>query len=154
MTVYLKSHKKDPFMMAYLADICLKKACHRCVSNGAGKKADITLGDDWGGILAGGGDKGSSVVLAHTAKGEALFEAVSVQTRFEGTAYERVAEGNRVLLTPVKAHPKRDEFLEIVTAGNFDSLVKRWCRPPLKARLRRAAGKILAPLRSLLRARG
>jgi coenzyme F420-reducing hydrogenase beta subunit len=144
--IYLKSHRKDPFMMAYLANICLKKACHSCVCNGTGKKADITLGDDWGGILAGGGDKGSSVILAHTAKGESLFEAVSGQTRFEGTTYARVTAGNQVLTTPTKAHPRREEFLEAVTAGNFDKLVRRWCRPPLKARLRRAAGKLLRRL--------
>jgi coenzyme F420-reducing hydrogenase beta subunit len=152
--VYLKNHRKDPFMMAYLANICLKKACHHCTCNGAGKKADITLGDDWGGLLTGGRDKGSSVVLAHTAKGEALFEAVSGHTRFEGTTYERVIAGNQVLCAPTKAHPKRDVFLRTVTADNFDMLVNLWCRTPLKARLRRAVGKLLAWRKFFLKARG
>jgi coenzyme F420-reducing hydrogenase beta subunit len=147
--VYFKNHKKDPFMRAYLSDICLRKACHCCTANSSGKKADITLGDDWGGILAGGGGKGSSVVLAHTVKGESLFDAVSGQTRFEGTTFERAAMGNPSLSAPAKPHPKRDEFLAEVSGDNFDKLVNRWCRRPMKVRLRRAVGRCLRFLRIL-----
>ena len=140
-TVYRKNHTDDPFLRAYGANLCLRKACHQCKFNTGAKKADITLGDDWGGVLPNGGDRGTSVVLLHTPKGEALFEAIKDQVRAEKSDFQTIAAANQVLLEPVKPHPKREEFMETVTGENFDALVKQWCKPSLKQRVKRFLGK-------------
>ncbi|MDR1668606.1 MAG: Coenzyme F420 hydrogenase/dehydrogenase, beta subunit C-terminal domain, partial [Oscillospiraceae bacterium] len=96
-TEYRKNLTEDPFMRAYLANLCLRKACHQCKFNTSAKKADITLGDDWGGLLPNTGDKGASVVLLHTPKGEALFETVRNAVRAEKTQFAALTAANQVL---------------------------------------------------------
>jgi len=144
-SVYRKPYTQDTFMRAYISNLSLREACLRCKFNTSQKRADITLGDDWGGELRDCGDLGTSLLITHTEKGDELFEKARGQMRAEVTSFEKAAAANPVLLTPSRSHKKREEFLRLVDSGSFDKLVELWDKPPSRilGLLRRLKRKII-----------
>lgn len=41
-------NREDPFMKAFIGNICLRKSCSRCQEKGVVRCSDFTLGDYWG----------------------------------------------------------------------------------------------------------
>ncbi|MDR1692766.1 MAG: Coenzyme F420 hydrogenase/dehydrogenase, beta subunit C-terminal domain [Oscillospiraceae bacterium] len=124
-SVYRKNRAEDPFLRAYGANLCLREACHQCLFNTLAKRADITLGDDWRPQKT---DDGTSVVLVHTPKGEALFALAADGLHTEKAEFAAIAAANQALLRPSVPHPKRESFLASVTPENFDTLVAQYTK--------------------------
>lgn len=69
--------KDSKFMKLYLSDMYLRPSCYKCQFKGIERRSDITLGDFWGvnyfyDIDESELQKGISVVLIHSKKGEEL----------------------------------------------------------------------------------
>lgn len=125
--VYEQCFEKDPFMRLFLQDICLRPSCYACRFKRLNRVSDLTLGDAWG---VGkykkemDDDKGTSVILVHSKKGERLLQAVEGQLRTDvrkkGKILPSVLCGRR----PVIAHPNREKFFEkLDQAKEFDELI-------------------------------
>ena len=79
---YLRTHDEDAFMRLFLANICLRPSCHACCFKELSRPSDLTLGDCWGVdrvMPEMDDDRGTSVVLVHTKKGEAMWNQVKSQ---------------------------------------------------------------------------
>lgn len=127
LTVYEQCFEKDPFMRLFLQDICLRPSCYACRFKRLNRVSDLTLGDAWG---VGkyrkemDDDKGTSVILVHSKKGERLLQAVEGQLRIDvrkkGKILPSVLCGRR----PVIAHPNREKFFEkLDQEKGFDELM-------------------------------
>ena len=67
------------YMKGFLKDLYLRPSCHACPARSGKSGSDITLGDFWGvhkHYPEMDDDKGTSLVLIHTAKGQALYDII------------------------------------------------------------------------------
>ena len=68
------------YMQGFLKNLYLRPSCHQCVVRSGRCGSDLTLGDFWGiwNIMPGIDDnKGVSVVLVNTRKGDVLLKEIS-----------------------------------------------------------------------------
>lgn len=131
---------KDWYMKAFLANASLRSSCLACPAKRS-SGADITLGDFWGFQNIHpevDNSKGVSAVLCNTEKGVRAFEAISGLTVNGPATLDEVIAGNSSLVRSVTPHPKRDEFLNDVSAGlSIPDLMDKWgFRPTLWQRVR------------------
>jgi coenzyme F420-reducing hydrogenase beta subunit len=146
----------DPYMRAFLWNLCLRPACHACRWARIPRVGDLTLGDYWGIERVRpdlDDDRGTSVVLVSTPRGEEALARVRGRLAVDATALEAAVAGNVCLVRPVPASPGRPAFLRDLAAAPFETVMKRHLRdrPPL---LRRVARRVRSSLRSLLRLAG
>jgi coenzyme F420-reducing hydrogenase beta subunit len=143
-TEYCEPLWRDPYLTAFLQNICLRPSCYACRFRTLSRQSDVTLADFWGvqSVMPGmDDDLGTSLVLVHSARGQAALDRISagpagcVECR-EVDAEAAVA-GNPSAVRSVKPHPKRHMFFEELYPLSFDRLVDRYCRIGLASRARR-----------------
>lgn len=145
---------KDWYMKAFLANASLRSSCLACPAKRS-SGADITLGDFWGfKDIHPEVDysKGVSAVLCNTEKGERAFEAISGLTVNGPATLDEVIAGNPSLVRSVAPYPKRDEFLDEVSAGaSVPDLMTNWdFRPTICQRVRAKLGRFKRRLKRLV----
>lgn len=144
-TEYLADLRTDFFLRGFLAELYNRPSCHRCTQRGLRSGADITLGDFWKvdqKIEGMDDDRGTSLVLIHTERGERAFEFVKEQCRLVNSNFEDACWSNSALTRSSQAHVQRDKFFRLVCSGvEFDRAVNSCLRLPLKIRFRCWVGK-------------
>lgn len=78
-SAYEKVFTQDLFMSLFLDNICLRPSCHDCRYKSMDRPSDITLGDCWGIEKTHpeiDDDKGTSIAVVHTERGEYLFSRI------------------------------------------------------------------------------
>ncbi len=120
---YLASAQEDPFLRAVNGDLCLRPACHRCSVKGLTRSADLTLGEARGQSTA-LDSKGTSVVLVHSEKGQALWDKIAHALTVQETDARRGLEQDAAALqsAPLKAED-RALFLHRYDTEDFAGLV-------------------------------
>ena len=119
----------DLFMKAFVGNICLRSSCSDCKTKGVERCTDFTLGDYWGiwnQHPEFDDNKGTSVVFVHTQKGREILEQLSDKVDCLKVDIEDAYKENGSLVNSSPAHSGRDEFLEQITADNFEDLVKKY----------------------------
>lgn len=105
----------NPYMKAYLADIDLRESCPTCKFSKLPRYSDFTLGDFWGVDNyypnLNTNDKGTSLVLVHTIKGDKLIKNIN-NIYIEKCELDKAIEGNPSIIYHLPAHEKREEFFE------------------------------------------
>lgn len=132
---------KDPFLQAFLNEFCNRPSCQTCPFKSGASGADLTLGDYWGIVKAHRGvddDKGMSVALVNTQKGEALFNGVLRETSSIPSKCKYLRRLNPALANPIalttRQEAQRTEFFARLDKENFDALVTRLAHRPLWSR--------------------
>ena len=142
----------DLFMKAFVGNICLRSSCSACKLKGVERCTDFTLGDYWGiwnQHPEFDDNKGTSVVFVHTQKGREMLEQLNDKVDCLKVRNEDAYRENGSLVRSSPAHSGRDEFLEQITADNFEDLVKKYFPqenaqiPGLLQRIKRKLGKML-----------
>ena len=75
---------ESPYMRGFVSDLYLRKSCYDCKFKGSYYQSDITLADFWGVERLFpdlNDDKGVSLVIVHSEKGEALFGEADIVKR-------------------------------------------------------------------------
>lgn len=122
-------NRYDLFMKAFVGNICLRSSCSDCKTKGVERCTDFTLGDYWGiwnQHPEFDDNKGTSVVFVHTQKGREILEQLSDKMDCLKVDIEDAYKENGSLVNSSPAHSGRDEFLEQITADNFEDLVKKY----------------------------
>lgn len=118
----------DAFMQLFLKDICLRPSCHNCQFKNLNRPADITLGDCWGienYMPNMDDDKGTSVMLIHSKRGEELFDIIKNQIIYCEANIDKVLPPTADSRKSVGIHPRRNEFFEKLNQGdNIEQLLK------------------------------
>lgn len=88
-------HQDNLFMQLFLKNLCLRPSCYRCIAKSGKCCSDLTLADYWG--IADhypeiDDDKGTSLVLINSQKGEDYFGRLNLQ--FVETSYLDALNGN------------------------------------------------------------
>lgn len=120
-------HGEDPYMRAFLSNICLRPSCYNCYSKSLHRNSDITLADFWGidNINKSlNDDKGTSLVFINTTKGQELFNNIREDIVFQTVELEEAIKFNPSAYKSVSLkEKKRTTFFENYDKKSLDELV-------------------------------
>jgi coenzyme F420-reducing hydrogenase beta subunit len=135
---YREFFDRDPFMLAFLADLCLLPSCYRCGFKGVNRVSDITIADFWGVQNVAPkmfDDRGTSLVLIHSSKGQAAFDRIKVGADTAEVDCEEALRYNPSAVRSCAEHRNRGGFMGDIDKLPFDRLVKKYARPPFAKRI-------------------
>lgn len=137
---YVKTFWQDPYMKAFLANICLRSSCYDCKFKSVNHKSDITLADYWGIDKINPSlddDKGLSLVLVQSEKCKDLLNAVKNNITITNTDVTEVFPYNPCIIKPVEEHNFRQYFFKRLGKTDFCKLVNDCLSPSYITRLHR-----------------
>lgn len=142
----VKSNDKDfkidyydsTYMRLFLSDLILRSSCYDCKSKFPNKTSDITLGDLWGAgniVPELDDDKGLSLVILNSKKGEIIFEEISSYLIVKEIDYNEAFKYNpSAILSATKPKNREKAFSDIFNNVDFDSVVKKHIKTPSLAK--------------------
>lgn len=119
------------YMKAFLSNLCLRQSCYTCQSKSLERESDITLADFWGidKILPDMFDnKGTSLVIVNTKKGQRLFDEVSDKMVYKSVDIDVAVKDNPSAYKSCEKNKKRNSFMAEITAQNFDCIVEKYVK--------------------------
>lgn len=128
-----KRADRDPFMRAFLQNICLRPSCSHCHFKKLNRVSDVTLADFWGAenvVPALDNNEGLSLVMLHSRKGEALFSKAQKVLRVVPVDAKTAIQYNTAMVASVRPHENRGAFFSELTQMPFDQLVRRNLKCP------------------------
>lgn len=121
---YLCKNGDDPFMRFFVNDYILRESCSDCHFKGYSRISDITLGDFWGIWNIDpemNSDKGTSLILTHSVKGESMIEAIAENIKFKQVTLEQAASENPSLLKSSVHKLNRKSVLKTIECEDFQA---------------------------------
>lgn len=126
----------DRYLIAFLEGLDYTENCYSCSYARKERVSDLTLGDSWGTELEDEADRGVSLALCQTAKGEELLRTAGLILL--PVDEDRATANNIQLNRPMECPAERSRFLDDIASGvPFGRAVKRalpgrCCRQDLK----------------------
>ena len=148
-------HRKNHFMRIFLNDVILRPSCYSCKAKRGRSGSDVTMADFWGiGKINPqmDDDKGTSLVLLNTSKGENFIEGIAVN--LWEAPYEDALKHNRAIEHSAIEHPKRTSFFTLLdSSDSVITLIDDTLRLPLILRVKRylrlLPGRIIRTVRAV-----
>ena len=132
----------DVFMNMFLANIDLRPACHDCRFKEFPRVSDMTIGDCWGienYMQEMDDDKGTSIFMVHTPKGERILEAIREDLAVKEAELDHFLSGGGDLRKSVDMHPNRKKYWAGVYRGESLDVLHGYVR---KSFLQKVVGLI------------
>jgi len=137
--VYLDRLSKDPYGRIFGSEIGSRYSCYDCRFRTINRSSDITIADFWGigNILPEmDDDKGTSLIMVNTSKGENLFEKMNSKCKTMSVKIEdgikfnqRAIKNKKYNLKELKK--KREKLFKYLDVLPFDILVKKCVDDPI-----------------------
>lgn len=124
----------DAYMQMFLRDYSLRPSCYECNAKKK-KSSDISLGDFWGIeniSKAMDDDRGCSLVIVRTDKGNNLFNEIKNNICSKEVTYKEGVENNPAEYKSPKKPKERETLLSDMNNITFDKLQKKYIKPSLK----------------------
>lgn len=134
---------KNIFMRGFLSNLYLRPSCYACPAKSLKSGSDITIGDFWGiqNIIPEiDDDKGVSLAMVNTIKGEAYHRKILLSSRSVG--YEEALRYNGPIERSVRPTRKRESFYSD-TEVTLGKRIERLCRLSYGQRSKRVVSGIL-----------
>lgn len=144
---YVKILHDDFYMKGFLANLYLRPSCYECHSKSVCRQSDITLADFWGieNVMSEMDDnKGTSLVLVNSEKGQKIFEKISENMDFRAVDIDEALKYNSAAYKSVPMPKTRSVFMNSLDKYEFDVLIKK-CIPS------KPAGKVFRKLKSIIK---
>lgn len=126
MQCYCVPYYKDKFMKMFLDNIDLRPSCYVCRFKSFPRESDMTIGDSWGienCMPDMDDDKGTSIILVHSSKGESLFNVIRQKLVVREASLNEILPQTQGATKSAEMHPNRKKFWKGVKNGeNFDVL--------------------------------
>lgn len=142
--VYRVPTVSDPYMLAFVQNISLRKSCYNCSFKNFSSGSDITIGDFWGidktdSFLK---DKeGVSLCALNTEKGKNLFGSIEDKIDFDLRTLEEALRENKSIVSSTKSNPLREKYLSDMRKLSVQKLADKYLSNSFSAKLRRFAAK-------------
>ncbi len=133
---YIGGRYVDSYMIGYLKyNAFIRPCCYECQFKDMPRVADITLADFWG-IEAIDksldNNKGTSMILLNSKKGEKLFEKVKQNMSYKEIKSDKVFEENVCISQSVDKTPVRDEVFKEIDNLSYKQLSNKYFPEPSK----------------------
>lgn len=129
---YLKDRYSDLFIRGYIEkNLYIRPSCSYCLFKGVPRMGDITLGDFWGIEMKDSTkdtDKGTSVIMLNSLKGEKIFEKIKTRLFFEEKTIDEVSKNNVHLNKSIEQGTERSEFMKQLNNINVSNNIKLFLR--------------------------
>ncbi len=139
-SILLKSGKKmysNIFTRLFYTNVFFRDSCYECPYASIYRTSDITLADYWGWEQLdpsfNSDNKGCSLVLVNTIKGQDLFFRLSGVLTTKKTTKEQSLQRN--LKNPTSSPTIRKEMIDYYINHSFDKLVKKYINVSMKNRV-------------------
>lgn len=122
------------FMKLFVGDYISRISCENCMFKGYSRVSDITFGDFWGIWDIDpemDDDKGTSVVLVQSEKGQVLWREISDKIKFKEVSLEQASQQNPSMLIPSKANPNRNTVLDKIREGHIEECENLFVQPKI-----------------------
>ncbi len=125
--IYCKNKSDDIYMKAFLNNLSLRPSCYNCHCKSIYRQSDITLGDFWGikklhpELFD---NKGTSLVLINTDKGERIFKAISDSIQVIKVDLESAIKRNTSVYKAPKMPKTRTKFMKSLDTVDFKTNVE------------------------------
>ena len=124
----------DTFVPGFLNNYYLRESCYSCVYATDKRQGDITLGDYWGYKESApeyieDDDKGISLVIINTEKGQNAFNGIRRDIAFAKKSMEDAKQGNPVLYKPCDKPDDYMDFWNDYQTMSWKSLSEKYIQP-------------------------
>lgn len=143
---YTQPLSDDLFMQGFLNNVYLRSSCYDCAFKTIHRKADITLADFWGvlNVLPQmNDDKGVSLVITNTQKGEDIINSISNQLEVIEADLSEAVKYNSAAEKSVPHNARREAFVTDFNIQPFEKVIKKYCSPDWKKQLKSKIKSIL-----------
>lgn len=147
---FIEGIKENLYLRVFLSNLPLRESCFDCPVRNGRSGADITLADFWGVqdfCPEMFDDRGTSIVLIHSAMGKVAFEDIRMCGRVREVAFESAVAHNPSYRINAARPDKRDRFFREIDrrplADAFRVCTKRSLFSRIISRIRRSALSIL-----------
>lgn len=123
--IFSQPNGENLFMKLFVGDYINRLSCTYCPAKGYNRVSDLTLGDFWGiwDISPDMDDnKGTSLVLIHSDKGESIFNAIGANIVSKQMSLEQASKMNPSLLISACEKKNRENYLYAGISGDFDEM--------------------------------
>lgn len=131
-TEYSQKLTEDIFMQGFLRNIYLRPSCYACSFKTLNRQSDLTLADFWGiqNVLPRfDDDKGTSLILINSQKGNAMFSSVVDKVDYEKVDINQAILYNSSAVKSVDYNPKRDMFFqELSSSEDISQLIAKYTK--------------------------
>lgn len=123
---YCRPGEENRYMQLFLRDICLRPSCHSCRFKSFPRLSDLTIGDAWGiekQMPELDDDRGISVVLVNSEKGQKLFNKISFRLVSRQGQLDKLLPPDADSRKSVRPHRNRAKFFAGLEQGkNLEQL--------------------------------
>ncbi len=136
---------KSVYMKLFTQDYLSRLSCGNCMFKGYSRSSDITLGDFWGIWDVApemDDDRGTSVVLLHSAKGLKMWDDISAHVQAKPVSLEECSRQNPSMLSSSEIRGERDAVLKRIRTEGIEKVLPLLnSSTPLWKRAIRKAGR-------------
>ena len=147
-SVHLIPNSESLYMKLFVGDYINRPSCADCHFKGYARRSDLTIGDFWG-IWDShpdmDDDRGTSVVLIQSERGQKLWEAIAPRMDRKKVPLEDASRQNPAMLISSKPAADREAILERIRSGSIADCAElfRQKPPSLIRRIRNKAAHIV-----------
>ncbi len=139
------------FMYGYLfSNLYIRPCCGDCKFKGLPRQADVTLADFWKIEEELDDDKGTSMVLVNSDKGETLLGKISQKLIIHEKSYDDIIKGNPMFSDSATVPKKAHYFLADLDRLSFSSALKKYNGHPDQHRRMSFLGKVKSKVKRLI----
>ncbi len=127
--VVLEPFSQNIYMRAFLKNLLIRPSCYNCSFKGIERVSDLTLGDFWGIENVDpkmDDDKGTSLLIIHTHKGQQLLEKVANKLVLSKTNLDEAIKENPSAIKSSLRNQNREKFLGQIKDSNFEKILNRY----------------------------
>ena len=108
---------------------CLRESCYDCYFKSTQRVSDFTLGDYWGIWNQNpemDDNKGTSLLLVHSIKGNKILEAISNQLDFVQVDLDESIKENPSMIKSSPINKDRSAFIDTICKAGFKQSIKKY----------------------------
>lgn len=139
------------YMKGFLSDIYLRPSCYDCKFKKPVTSADLTLADYWGVQNIHpefDDDKGTSLILVNTQKGQDIFNKISIDMDVLKTDLDYALSNNQSIVRPVKRNTKREKFFRELRDNNLEKVITKYTEPDFMEKVKEKGLRILRKIKN------
>lgn len=144
---------KRTFQYTYYNDVLIRPSCNVCPYSNLNRPSDITIGDFWGWEKAcptfNADDKGCSLVLVNSEKGQELFNKAVDRLNIIEVPLDMCIQPN--LQSPTPENPKRGNFEVDYRDKGFEFVMRHYGEVGIKYHYRRVLRFIVRHIKRLMK---
>lgn len=127
--LYSKVNGQDPYMKAFVGNYCLRESCYDCSFKSTQRVSDFTLGDYWGIWNQNpemDDNKGTSLLLVHSIKGNKILETISNQLNYIQVDLNESIKENPSINKSSPINKDRSVFIDTISKEGFKQAIKKY----------------------------